>query len=79
MESEQSERPDQETGEAASGSSRLSQMVWAGWWAGTILIVLSWSHVVSTTAGWIGFGVAGAATGVSVIATRYWRFPREGA
>jgi hypothetical protein len=56
--------------------TRLNQATWTLWWAGTILIVLSWFKVVSNTVGWIGFAAALASTFVSVIAGKYWKFPR---
>src|SRR5687767_10418975 len=55
---------------------RFDQAVWGVWWAGTILIVLSWIDVVSNTVGWIGFAAALASTVVSVVIRRYWRLPR---
>ena len=35
---------------------------WPAWWIGTILIALSWFGVVTTTVGWAGFALAGAAS-----------------
>ena len=46
---------------------RFDQIVWAAWWLGTILIVLSWINVVSNTVGWIGFAAALASTFSSVV------------
>lgn len=34
---------------------------WPAWWIGTALIACSWFDIVTPTAGWIGFGLAGAA------------------
>jgi len=33
------------------------QKAWWLWAVGTVLIVLSWFHVVTNTVGWIGFGI----------------------
>ena len=55
---------------------RFDHAVWGVWWAGTILIVLSWIDVVSDTVGWIGFAATVASTVVSVVIRRYWRLPR---
>ena len=32
-------------------------LAWPLWIVGTVLIVLSWLHMVSYTVGWIGFGI----------------------
>lgn len=58
------------------GNVRFDQAVWAVWWIGTILIVLSWIGTVSSTVGWIGFAAALASTFASVVARKYWRIPR---
>jgi len=55
---------------------RLNQTTWIMWWAGTALIVLSWINIVSPVVGWIGFSAALASTFISVIARRYWKFPK---
>lgn len=56
-------------------AKRLDRAAWLTWWAGTILIILSWINVVSNRVGWLGFGIACAATITSVVARRYWRIP----
>jgi hypothetical protein len=56
-------------------STHLSRGMWGAWWAGTILLVLSWTEIVSPTIGWIGFGIACISVVVSVIANKYWRLP----
>ena len=61
---------------ASQTALRFDQTVWAVWWLGTILIVLSWINVVSSTVGWIGFAAALASTFASVVARKYWRVPR---
>jgi hypothetical protein len=38
------------------------QLYWPAWWLGTACIAASWLQLVPPTAGWIGFGLAGAAT-----------------
>jgi len=55
---------------------RLNQAIWIMWWAGTALIVLSWIRIVSPAIGWIGFSAALASSFISVIARRYWKFPK---
>lgn len=35
-----------------------NQLAWWLWTVGSIMIVLSWFDVVSTTVGWCGFGIA---------------------
>lgn len=60
---------------ASASQLHFSRLVWLAWWAGFILIILSWADVVSHTIGWIGFGLAAAATAASVIANRYWKPP----
>jgi len=53
---------DQDTG-YYSGDSYLrkimkrNQIAWWLWAVGTVLIVLSWTDVVSTTVGWFGFAI----------------------
>jgi hypothetical protein len=42
--------------------TRMYRFCWALWIGGTILIVASWTDVVTPTIGWIGFGVALAGT-----------------
>ena len=34
-----------------------NQIAWWLWAIGTVLIVLCWTNVVSTTIGWCGFGI----------------------
>jgi hypothetical protein len=34
-----------------------NQIAWWLWAAGSILIALSWFNVVSTSIGWLGFGI----------------------
>ncbi len=36
---------------------KRNQIAWWLWAVGTVLIVLSWTHVVGTTIGWCGFGI----------------------
>ena len=55
---------------------RFNQATWLAWWAGTILIVLSWVQIVSNQVGWIGFAAAMASTFARVIIGRFWKFPR---
>ena len=38
------------------------QLYWPAWWIGTALIAGSWFNIVSPTVGWVGFGLAGAAS-----------------
>ncbi|MEO1526999.1 MAG: hypothetical protein AAFX06_16290 [Planctomycetota bacterium] len=45
----------------------LSQFYWPAWWIGTAMIAASWFNLVSTTIGWIGFGITGAATVASYL------------
>jgi hypothetical protein len=46
---------------------RFYRLCWLLWIAGTILIVLSWTHTVSYEIGWVGFGVAGTGTLLSML------------
>lgn len=62
--------------QGTSNSVRGQRVVWAAWWAGTTLIVLSWFGVVSNVVGWIGFAGALAASFVSVMVSKYWRMPK---
>ena len=64
-----------ETAAVKTRATTLNQATWLLWWAGTILIVLSWINVVSNTLGWIGFSAALASSFISVIANRFWKFP----
>ena len=52
------------------------RIIWAAWWIGTILIVLSWVNVVPVVIGWIGFMIACACAIVSVIIRKYWLPPK---
>jgi hypothetical protein len=47
---------------------KRNQTAWYFWAVGTVLIVLSWFHVVSNTIGWCGFGIgmAGSVMGWGV-------------
>jgi len=45
----------------------IRTLYWIVWTFGTALIVLSWLRMVSYTIGWIGWGMAGIATLVSVV------------
>ncbi len=65
-----------EESERSDPSGVFNKIIWAAWWFGTALIVLSWLSFVSNTIGWIGFGIACLSTLTSVIAGRYWRLPR---
>ena len=67
---------DSQNPEVRPSGVRFDQAVWAVWWLGTILIVLSWTGTVSNTVGWIGFAAALASTFASVVARKYWRIPR---
>ena len=53
----------------------FDRAVWGIWWIGTILVVLSWFDIVSTTLGWTGFAAALASSVVSIIVNKYWRPP----
>jgi hypothetical protein len=46
---------------------RLYRVAWVLWIAGTVLIVLSWTHTVSPTIGGIGFGIAVVGTLLSFL------------
>lgn len=56
----------------------LDRAVWLAWWAGTILVLLSYTGTVGRVVGWIGFTLAGIAVLVSVIVRRYWKIPPKG-
>ena len=45
----------------------LYKLSWVLWIPGTLLIVLSWIHVVSPKVGWVGFFMAGAGTLLSFV------------
>jgi hypothetical protein len=45
----------------------LYKIAWLVWVGGTVLIVLSWSHVVSAKVGWAGFVIAVIGVGLSAI------------
>ncbi|WFB37485.1 hypothetical protein P3T73_06900 [Kiritimatiellota bacterium B12222] len=51
------------------------RILWGTWWMGTILVIGSWMDEVSSTIGWIGFGVSCTASFVSVVIKKYWRIP----
>ena len=53
----------------------IDRIIWATWWIGTIIIACSWFKIVPNTVGWVGFGLACAASLVSVILNKYWRIP----
>lgn len=55
----------------------LDRIVWAGWWFGTTLIVLSWFNLVPKIVGWIGFCIACGLVILQVIARKYWRIPKQ--
>lgn len=48
----------------------IHQVCWLVWLVGTALIILSWTSAVSTTIGWIGFGVACAAALITYLPQR---------
>ena len=54
-----------------------NQIIWVVWWGGTALIVASWLGMVSNTIGWIGFSLAIASTFISVLISKYWKFPKS--
>ena len=54
-----------------------NRTLWGMWWAGSILVILSYGDLVPLWLAWIGFGVAGASTIISVVRHRAWR-PPEG-
>jgi hypothetical protein len=54
------------------------RFLWGAWWAGTIVIVLSWVDVVPPVVGWVGFGIAAIAAFVSVVVNRAWKPPASG-
>jgi hypothetical protein len=45
-----------------------NQVCWALWVVGTAIIVASWTQVVTPTVGWVGFAIALAGTGLSMLA-----------
>ena len=46
---------------------RFSMALWIG---GTALIVGSWINIVTPQVGWVGFGIAGAGTLLSMVSNR---------
>jgi hypothetical protein len=54
----------------------IRRIIWAAWWIGTILIVLSWVHVVPIAIGWFGFGISCISVIASVIVNKCWRPPK---
>jgi hypothetical protein len=46
---------------------KFSMVLWVG---GTVLILGSWTDVVTPEVGWIGFGIAGAGTLLSMASNR---------
>lgn len=50
--------------------NRVYKFSMALWIAGTALIVGSWADVVTPQVGWIGFGIAGAGTLLSMVSHR---------
>ena len=61
---------------AAEQTLLFRRVLWAMWWAGTVLIVLSGVRVVSNTMGWIGFAAALASSFISVLVNKHLRMPR---
>lgn len=53
----------------------MARVLWAVWWFGTTLIVLSWIGLVANLVGWGGFGLACASVIATVVRNRYWRLP----
>jgi hypothetical protein len=54
----------------------INALCWLFWIIGSILILLSWVHVVTAEIGWLGFGMAGAA---ALIARAAGWFPQRSA
>jgi len=50
----------------------LNRLIWAAFWVGITLILLSWLNMVSTYVGWIGLYTAAISIIVAIIANRYW-------
>jgi hypothetical protein len=63
--------------ENAGKINRSSQIIWVTWWGGTALIVGSWLGIVSNTIGWIGFSLAISSSFISVMISKYWKFPKS--
>lgn len=61
----------------SSKATKAKRIVWIAWWGGTALVVASWFNIVSNTVGWIGFSLALASTFISVIVSKYWKFPKQ--
>lgn len=53
-----------------------NQIIWISWWGGTALIIGSWFGIVSNTIGWIGFALALASSFISIMISKYWKFPK---
>ena len=79
MTTEHEPGPEEDVEPQAPQDNRVDQLVWLVWWGGTILIVLSWMDIVANIIGWVGFGICCASSLFSVVANKYWRFPRGGA
>jgi len=62
--------------QSADQTLLFRRVLWAMWWVGTALIVLSWVRVVSNTVGWIGFAAALASSFISMMVNKHWRIPR---
>ena len=71
-----SQREKEIISDRASKVVKANRIIWIAWWSGMALIVGSWVNVVSNTIGWIGFALAMAASVVSVVLSRYWKFPK---
>jgi len=50
----------------------LNRFIWAAFWVGITLILLSWLNMVSTYVGWIGLYTSAISIIVAIIANRYW-------
>lgn len=58
---------------AYTRSMWIYRAYWTAWVCGSILIALSWVHVVSRQVGWVGFCIAGAATLLSMVVNSPFR------